>query len=244
MDPEEDIFDGLLNLEEQYYKEGYEEGYRDGAEAGRVEGRSVGYKTGFEKFLEAGRLQGRAIVWANRIPGFLLQQQQQQQQQEQEQGESSSRQDESKKDENGEETATTSTATNTNPNTTASSSSPPPQNTREPKSQSQLQSQPIGSLPPIRHSNARLERNIATLYALVEPGTLSTRNDDESVNDFDSRMKAAQGKLRMIERVVGESLDRGAGAGADGKKNEKNENIEDVGSLRQRPGEAVGGSST
>ncbi|KAK8115176.1 hypothetical protein PG999_007245 [Apiospora kogelbergensis] len=60
------------------------------------------------------------------------------------------------------------------------------------------------SLPPIGNSNQRLEKNITSLYALVEPGTLSTENTDEAVNDFDDRFKRAQGKLKIVERGIGE----------------------------------------
>ncbi|KAF5021463.1 hypothetical protein F66182_6504 [Fusarium sp. NRRL 66182] len=58
------------------------------------------------------------------------------------------------------------------------------------------------TLPPLPR-NARLEKNINTLYALVEPDTLSTENSDEAVQDFDDRVKRAQGKAKIIERMVG-----------------------------------------
>jgi hypothetical protein len=52
--------------------------------------------------------------------------------------------------------------------------------------------------------NARLEKNILALHALVEPDTLSTQNDDESVGEFDDRIKKARGKAKVVERTVGE----------------------------------------
>ncbi|KAM4057748.1 hypothetical protein HRG_009369 [Hirsutella rhossiliensis] len=52
-------------------------------------------------------------------------------------------------------------------------------------------------------SNPRLDKNVKTLYALVEPDTMSTENTDEAVQDFDDRVKRAQGKARVIERMVG-----------------------------------------
>ncbi|KAK0652985.1 hypothetical protein B0T16DRAFT_108914 [Cercophora newfieldiana] len=52
--------------------------------------------------------------------------------------------------------------------------------------------------------NARLEKHITTLYALVESESLSTENTDEAVNDFDDRLKRAQGKAKVIEGLVGE----------------------------------------
>ncbi|KAF7547269.1 hypothetical protein G7Z17_g7853 [Cylindrodendrum hubeiense] len=51
--------------------------------------------------------------------------------------------------------------------------------------------------------NPRLEKNINTLYALVEPETLSTANTDEAVQDFDDRVKRALGKAKIVERMAG-----------------------------------------
>ncbi|KAG8168745.1 hypothetical protein KVR01_001494 [Diaporthe batatas] len=68
------------------------------------------------------------------------------------------------------------------------------------------------ALPVLGGGGARLEKNIVMLHALVEPDTLSTENSDGAVNDFDDRVKRAQGKARVIERHVGEdaSLDAAA----------------------------------
>ncbi|KAI1845145.1 hypothetical protein JX266_008692 [Neoarthrinium moseri] len=65
---------------------------------------------------------------------------------------------------------------------------------------------PLPALP----GNPRLEKNVTSLYALVEPGTLSTENNDEAVNDFDDRVKRAQGKLKIVERSVGEDREKDA----------------------------------
>ncbi|KAI0973968.1 DUF1715-domain-containing protein [Xylaria arbuscula] len=89
-----------------------------------------------------------------------------------------------------------------------------------------------GRLPPI-HSNPRLEKNIEMLYGLVEPGTLSTDNDDEAVNDFDSRIKGANAKLKIIERVIGEGTTSQKAMASSSSAPAKNENIEDIGSIRQ-----------
>ncbi|KAF5969220.1 hypothetical protein FCOIX_11009 [Fusarium coicis] len=58
------------------------------------------------------------------------------------------------------------------------------------------------TLPPLP-KNARLEKNINTLYALVEPDTLSTENSDDAVQDFDDRVKRAQGKVKIVEKMAG-----------------------------------------
>ncbi|EEY14510.1 conserved hypothetical protein [Verticillium alfalfae VaMs.102] len=60
-------------------------------------------------------------------------------------------------------------------------------------------------LPPLPSTNSRLEKNIIVAHALVEPDTLSTENNDDAVNDFDDRVKKAQGKVKVIERMLGES---------------------------------------
>ncbi|RYO96796.1 hypothetical protein DL764_007396 [Monosporascus ibericus] len=219
-----DIFDDVLNLEEQYYREGYENGYRDGAEAGSIEGRSVGLKQGYEKFLEAGRLQGRALVWANRIPKFR---------------------DPSSP---GDELALAPGAVRTSP---SSSSSPLPEGAgeaavsssgrREESSEEGPQSR-RRLLPDLTSggsggNSARLEKNVVTLYGMVEPGTLPTRNDDEAVNDFESRLKGAQGKAKIIERAIGERTKLDAPDVAPAARL-KNENIEDVGRIRTAPAAA------
>ena len=66
-DAQVDVFDGLLNLEEQYYTEGYNLGVFDGSRSGRIEGRIFGLEKGFEKYLEMGRLSGKAAVWDARL---------------------------------------------------------------------------------------------------------------------------------------------------------------------------------
>ncbi|KAI5360217.1 Putative essential protein Yae1 [Septoria linicola] len=63
-----DVFEDVLNLEEQYYQEGYELGVADGSKSGRIEGRIFGLEKGFEKFLEMGKLNGKATVWEARLP--------------------------------------------------------------------------------------------------------------------------------------------------------------------------------
>lgn len=59
------------------------------------------------------------------------------------------------------------------------------------------------SLPPLP-GNSKLAKNITTLHALVEPESLSTDNTDDAVNDFDDRLRRAQGKVKIIEKMVGE----------------------------------------
>ncbi|OAA80432.1 Essential protein Yae1 [Akanthomyces lecanii RCEF 1005] len=55
---------------------------------------------------------------------------------------------------------------------------------------------------PTLPDNARLGKNIKMVYALVEPETLSTSNVDEAVQDFDDRFKRAQGKAKVVEKMI------------------------------------------
>ncbi|CAK7565121.1 MAG: hypothetical protein SEPTF4163_003030 [Sporothrix epigloea] len=45
-------------------------------------------------------------------------------------------------------------------------------------------------------------KNLQMLYSLIEPGTLPTANTDEAVNDVDDRVKRAQAKARVLEKIV------------------------------------------
>jgi len=67
-----DPFDDLLDLENDYYKEGYDAGVADSAYAGMIEGKVFGIEKGYEKALELGKLHGRALVWEGRFPQSKL----------------------------------------------------------------------------------------------------------------------------------------------------------------------------
>ncbi|KAL5324400.1 hypothetical protein ACEPPN_008945 [Leptodophora sp. 'Broadleaf-Isolate-01'] len=58
--------------------------------------------------------------------------------------------------------------------------------------------------------NQRLTKHVKVLHALAESESLSTENSEEAVSDFDDRLKRAQGKAKIIERIVGESQGDGA----------------------------------
>lgn len=63
-------------------------------------------------------------------------------------------------------------------------------------------------LPPLQNK-ARLEKHITTLLALVDSSTLSRANTDDAVGDFDDRLKRAQAKEKVIERIIGEDASGG-----------------------------------
>jgi hypothetical protein len=53
--------------------------------------------------------------------------------------------------------------------------------------------------------SARLENHVRTLYALTEPVSLSTENSEEAIQDFEERLHQAEAKVRIIEKLAGES---------------------------------------
>lgn len=69
------------------------------------------------------------------------------------------------------------------------------------------QQTPLNKQLPSLPNNSRLDKNVKMIYALVEPETLSTQNTDDAVQDFDDRVKRAQGKMKVVERMVGNQRD-------------------------------------
>ncbi|KAF4636328.1 hypothetical protein G7Y89_g1748 [Cudoniella acicularis] len=94
------------------------------------------------------------------------------------------------------------------------------------------QPQKLEKLPSLP-DNQRLAKHLKVLYALAESESLSTENTEEAVSDFDDRLKRAQAKAKIVERMVGEAKDHNEGAENVVKNNEGN--IEDA-SLRNTKG--------
>lgn len=165
-----DMFDDILDLEEQFYDKGLQQGLADGVQAGRIEGRTLGLEKGCEKFAESARLHGKSIVWANRLSQLRS-------------------------------LPSYSTASLPNP--------------------SDLKTLTLPLLP----SNPRLVKHVKVLYALAESESLSTENTEDAVSDFDDRLKRAQAKTKIVERMIGE-----VPGNLDGPKTilENNGNIEDL----------------
>lgn len=59
------------------------------------------------------------------------------------------------------------------------------------------------TVPPVNGSD-RLRKHVDRLAALSDPDDLSTKNDEDSVSEFDDRLKDAKAKARLIERISGE----------------------------------------
>ena len=51
-------------------------------------------------------------------------------------------------------------------------------------------------------AHTRLERHVRTLYALTEPESLSTANDEDSISGFNERFNRAVGKVKVIEKLT------------------------------------------
>ena len=82
------------------------------------------------------------------------------------------------------------------------------------------------SVMPSLTDNARLAKHVKVLYALAESESLSTENTEDAVSDFDDRLRRAQAKAKIIERMVGEQ--KGTGDDAEKNSNSKNGSIEDI----------------
>ncbi|MCJ1298926.1 hypothetical protein MMC08_001717 [Hypocenomyce scalaris] len=212
---EEDLFDGILGLEERFYDEGYKLGVADGTQAGHIEGRLFGLEKGFEKYVSMGKLHGRTSVWANRLPHSQ---------------ELEKYNVPHKKGSLGE-------------GVEARPSSRNPNNESRFEKESGIADLVIsgtaGRLPlPVLPNNPRLGKHIQTLYALVEPDSLPTQNNEDAVSDFDDRLKRAQGKVKIIEKLVGEDSLETADPGSAVKSvaeltssTDRSVSIEDVNSL-------------
>ena len=62
-----DPFDVLLTLEDQFHTQGYQAGHADGLRQSRLSARLFGIEKGYAKFLEIGRLAATARIWHVRL---------------------------------------------------------------------------------------------------------------------------------------------------------------------------------
>lgn len=178
---EDDPFHGLLGLEDRFYDEGYKLGVADGTRAGHIEGRLFGLEKGFDKYMSMGKLHGRVTVWASRLENSL----------ELEEQRASLK---TRVLENGRKYPSSV------PNSTDGAQLGEGRGNRSLASSSSVKDTPLPVLP----SNPRLEKHVQTLYALVEPDSLSTQNTEDAVADFDDRLKRARGKVKIIEKSIDE----------------------------------------
>ncbi|KAL2042221.1 hypothetical protein N7G274_004709 [Stereocaulon virgatum] len=92
--------------------------------------------------------------------------------------------------------------------------------------------------------SARLENHVRILYALTESVSLSTENSEEAMQDFEERFHQAEAKVKIIEKLAGESspnadvgnpLAKGHQSPPNDRMNKKgNGDIEDVSVLHLR----------
>lgn len=85
-------------------------------------------------------------------------------------------------------------------------------------------------------SQSRLRKHVEVLLALTDPRTLDTRNTDDAVAAFDDRLKRAKAKIRIVEKMLGESKNGSIMSDGDesvvamkGKVGRGNTNMEDFG---------------
>lgn len=174
--PHDDLFDGLLDLEETFYNEGYDQGMADGKRAGLIEGRFFGLERGFQKYAAMGQLHGRAVVWSARLPPLQAK--------------------------NG-------VGIDHNPDLLMSDTDEQSKLESLREGRGQNSPKPIDDTSelialPMLPENPRLEKHVRTLYALAEASSISTENTEDGVADFDDRLKRAEGKMKIIQRLTGE----------------------------------------
>lgn len=73
----------------------------------------------------------------------------------------------------------------------------------------------------------RVRRHVEILTALVDARSLSMLNTDEAVAEFDERIRRAQAKVKVVERLFGEVI--GVAQGVVGGTKRGDENMEDFG---------------
>ena len=171
---EEDPFDAVQNLEEQYYREGYALGLADGIKAGHREGRFFGLEKGFEKFLEMGQLRGRSIVWSSRLRALT-----------------------DRPEPCTPKTCNLSQFILKEKNETMNIV------VRTSKKEAMKASEMTSSLPRFPYG-LRLEKHLQTFHALTEPDSLDTHNNEDTVSHFDDRLKRAKAKARIVEKLIDE----------------------------------------
>lgn len=66
----DDNMDLILNLEEQYYREGYLEGQAESTKRQYKEGKEYGYQTGFQRFLVLGYIKGLVEYWEKNLDKY------------------------------------------------------------------------------------------------------------------------------------------------------------------------------
>ncbi|CAO1600939.1 hypothetical protein XANCAGTX0491_004611 [Xanthoria calcicola] len=181
-----DPLDQLLELENTFYQEGYDLGVQDGSRTGRIEGRLFGITSAFETFSAMGNLHGRSVIWSARLSGPEI----------------AFGSERSAIDCDGLATKTISTEDSKNSQDSGPEGTAPT-------------STLASSLPQIPH-NPRLEKHVRTLYALTEPASLSTDNTEDAVSDFNDRLKRAEGKTKVIEKLLDEESSSRGPQQADG----------------------------
>ena len=206
----EDLFDSLLKLEDKFYDEGHSLGVEDGRRAGLIEGRIFGLEKGFEKYAAMGMLHGRSVVWAGRLPA-------------------------SSQDHQGGRPLCHKNCNEEKPDQILGlCSSDGAQDGQDKAAGSHVWDQKTPDDLPSIPDNSRLEKHIRTLYALVEPSSLSVANSEASVSEFDDRFKRAEGKTRIIKKLIGEENQDGTINGSSLNNKAGDSGIKDINILQAR----------
>jgi hypothetical protein len=176
-------FDTLLSFESTFYDTGYAQGRRDGLRQSQFESRVFGVEQGYMKGVALGKLMARGGMWKARLDIARRQGEEPLQRQSRRDGDPKS------------------SATARAGDTVAGS--------LEHARTAGVEGEEVLEidLPPLQ-ANERLqktlEKHVEKMLIYVDPSTLSPANTDDDVAEFDDRLKKAQAKVKVIERLVGE----------------------------------------
>ena len=76
---------------------------------------------------------------------------------------------------------------------------------------------------PVARASHRAKQHVETLQSLLDPSSVSSTNSDQAVSDFDERLKRANAKAKVIEKLLGES----SATGVPATKANRSGNMED-----------------
>ena len=142
-----------------------------------IEGKLFGIEKGYEKFVQLGKLHGRSVVWASRMPRIK---------QQLEVAPKTTKSDEERYEPFLDLEKLAIDELPLQAETAAA------------------RNEPRSVLLPLLPDTLRLEKHVRMLFALTEPETFSTENNEDAVADFDDRFKRAAARATIIGRMVGE----------------------------------------
>ena len=82
---------------------------------------------------------------------------------------------------------------------------------------------------PALPQNSRLPKHIRFLLSITDPSEISTANTEDAVDDFEERLKKAEAKVQIVEKIIGETSSFDGEESRDDPVTGKNENLNEEG---------------